>query len=135
MFFRWLVAVRHRLTFVSEEFIPVTALTLSTLFRVTRYPRFPTRCSAALELCDVSPPPAREGIRSRSRLHCRRGRGKGLGRESSWARAARRLARNASVRSSTSAIRRCSASGGRGITISDAPAFVSLPRVVPVTKV
>ena len=34
-------------------------------------------------------------------------------RESSWARAARRLARNASARSSTSAIRRCSASGGR----------------------
>ena len=37
-------------------------------------------------------------------------------RESSWARAARRLARNASARSSTSAIRRCSASGGRGIS-------------------
>ena len=37
-------------------------------------------------------------------------------RESSWARAARRLARNASARSSTSAIRRCSASGGRGMS-------------------
>ena len=40
-------------------------------------------------------------------------------RESSWARAARRLARNASARSSTSAIRRCSASGGRGIEVHE----------------
>ncbi len=38
-------------------------------------------------------------------------------RVSSWARAARRLARNASARSSTSAIRRCSASGGSGTRI------------------
>jgi hypothetical protein len=35
-------------------------------------------------------------------------------RVSSWARTARRLARNASARSSTSAIRRCSAKGGSG---------------------
>ena len=42
-------------------------------------------------------------------------------RESSWARAARRLARNASARSSTSAIRRCSASGGSGTNFSSSP--------------
>ena len=55
-------------------------------------------------------------------------------RESSWARAARRLARNASARSSTSAICRCSANGGRGILIFPRLLREIRERVVPVAK-
>ena len=51
-------------------------------------------------------------------------------RESSWARAARRLARNASARSSTSAIRRCSASGGRGIGVFETRRLFTFERAM-----